>query len=167
VEAVSADLVAFLRQRLDEDEQVARAAIGKPSPTNEGLGPGVWRAGGGIWDEVVDGDDMTIYAEGGHTPEQAQHIARWDPAAVLREVEAKRRIIDLHRPVQFTNAELGIVDAIVCFKCHSRMDSPDDWPEDEDWPYPLVQDPYPCLTVRLSALPWASHEDYRAEEWAP
>jgi Family of unknown function (DUF6221) len=90
------DLVEFLRARLDEDEWVARAA-----------GAGTWtrecdHVG---WDGeklppshdtccVVAGDDIRIYDEGGHDPEQANHIARWDPTRVLAEVEAKRDILD-------------------------------------------------------------------------
>lgn len=58
-------------------------------------------------------------------------------------------VLALHRPVKFTNVELGIADADVCFICHSRLDEPEDWPEDQEWTYPLVQDAYPCQTVRL------------------
>lgn len=71
------DLLAFLRARLEEDEQAALAA--KPGP---------WHADGGSvyathWiDEVVD------YSE------SAEHIARHDPARVLADVAAKRQVVD-------------------------------------------------------------------------
>src|SRR5688500_18090508 len=47
-----------------------------------------------MWAERVEGDDLTIYDEGGHSEAHAAHIARWDPARVLAEVAAKRAIID-------------------------------------------------------------------------
>jgi hypothetical protein len=64
----------------------------------------------------------------------ATHIARWDPARVLAECEAKRRIVELvlDRPIR---------DHGDC-KCES------------------------CWTLRLVALPYADHPDYRAE-WKP
>jgi len=42
----------------------------------------------------VSGEKGTVvYDEGAPWTEQAAHIAAWDPARLLREVEAKRRII--------------------------------------------------------------------------
>lgn len=73
-----ATIIEFLRTRLDEDEQVARKA-----------GPPPWRFG-----------DMQIRDAQGdlvvkHTwPQEAEHIARWDPARVLAEVDAKRWMLD-------------------------------------------------------------------------
>lgn len=72
------DPIAFLRARLDEDEQVALAA--KPGP---------WQVDGGTvyarhpTDEIVDYTDS------------ADHIARHDPTRVLADVAAKRQIIEL------------------------------------------------------------------------
>jgi hypothetical protein len=63
------DLIAFLRAQLDEDERVAAAADGP------GWGPD---------SPLIDGRELA-------------HIARWDPARVLAEVEAKRRVIDVLR----------------------------------------------------------------------
>jgi hypothetical protein len=79
------DLATFLRARLDEDEQMARAAT-------EGA-EGRWtqddpkRMPGEIWDDHAE---RVSYDEGRPTEDQAAHIARHDPARVLREVEAKR-----------------------------------------------------------------------------
>ncbi|MEV7154882.1 DUF6221 family protein [Streptomyces misionensis] len=73
------DLVEFLRARLDEDEQVARAAAGRN-----------WLDGDG-W---LMNEDMHI-AEVGDRPTLV-HIAAHDPARVLREVEAGRRLIRAH-----------------------------------------------------------------------
>lgn len=86
-------IVAFLRARLDEDEQIARAA------------GGTWR-----YDRIpsTDGpdihalqfDDQRVIVDIGFMEDdvmrlaEAQHIAFHDPARVLLEVEAKRRIVD-------------------------------------------------------------------------
>lgn len=94
------NIVAFLLARLAEDEQVARAAT-----------PGGW-----FWDAEAECfstsarteslDDHSwpatvVGAIGEHTSgfvlveaTDAAHITRFDPARVLAEVEAKRRIIE-------------------------------------------------------------------------
>ena len=83
------DLVAFLRARLDDDEQVARAAT---------PGPWMWIAGR-VYQEaelgrvVVPTDDLD---RGLVEPEDLKHIARHDPARVLREVDAKRQILNAY-----------------------------------------------------------------------
>ena len=84
-------MVAFLYARLDEDEEAARNAGGLKWHTGcvcEDDCPGYPAC------ERVEGDDITIYSEGGHDADQATHIARHDPDRVLREVEAKRAILD-------------------------------------------------------------------------
>lgn len=77
------DLITRLREAIDEDERLARAAVrfgGPPPPHMDG--PGVWFAVGmeSQYDASVD-----------------EHIARHDPARVLREVAAKREILELHQ----------------------------------------------------------------------
>lgn len=75
------DLIEFLRARLDEDE---RAALGAKGDT-----PGIWetKSDPATWIVLYD-------ASGKLTMGQERHIARHDPARVLREVEAHRRIVD-------------------------------------------------------------------------
>lgn len=58
----------FLTARLDEDEAAAKAAASRP-----------------LGDQWIDGTRLTAVAA---------HIARHDPARVLREVEAKRKILN-------------------------------------------------------------------------
>ena len=55
----------------------------------------------------------------------------------MAEREAKRRIVELHH----TAGRSGL-----CDECHSKV--------------------WPCPTLRLLALPYADHPDYR-EEWRP
>lgn len=104
---MSGGLPEFLLARIGEDEAVARAAT-----------PGPWRWAedpkDGMQSETVrthfDDDDPTseswptdvIYATGMHTegfvrvePGDREHIARHDPARVLAECEAKRRMVEM------------------------------------------------------------------------
>ncbi len=88
-------LVAFVSARLDEDEAAARAAT--PGPWVVGWGEeGEWRYGGHV---ASMGEEKRIllimntgYVRSRHV-ETATHIARHDPARVLREVEAVRAVV--------------------------------------------------------------------------
>jgi hypothetical protein len=130
------DLVAFLRARLVEDEQAAQA-------TEERAGY-QWTAGTGMQSARIKGPGMTIYDEGGHGEKEAAHIVRWDPARVLAEVEAKRRILDEFKP---------------------RVDQMDATIEGE-WGMGNYPSGESDLLVKLLALPYTGHPGYR-EEWRP
>lgn len=98
------DLVEFLRARLDEDEQAAQRACEYASaewhldaefgetvlwwPPEPDVAENERRHGIPVTADVWRG--QTIESSGARI---APHIARHDPARVLREVEAKRRII--------------------------------------------------------------------------
>lgn len=83
------DLITWLRACLDDDEETAKAAT-----------PGPWKAinADEYGAEVHTADGRTAVAcsrEGGGVGlEDALHIARHDPAAVLEDVEAKRAVLD-------------------------------------------------------------------------
>jgi hypothetical protein len=90
------DLVDFLRARLDKDGQMARAA-------SRHAAADTWR----LFILKSHPSQWVIHDERGHriihisaaTADRsgvAQHIARHDPARVQREIEAKRRIVELH-----------------------------------------------------------------------
>jgi hypothetical protein len=79
-------------------------------------------------------------------------MARIELHQPLGPTESERAILQIHQPVPFTNVKLGIRDASVCFTCHHRLDEPDDWPEDVEWSFPVVQESYPCRTLRLLRL---------------
>jgi hypothetical protein len=121
------DLVAFLNARLDEDEMVAK-------PFVNGLGDASqWECdevGGVIRKHGVPIMHLETHLD-------AEFIARHDPARVLADVEAKRRIV--------REATYWSVDA--------RPISPNARQFAGD-------------TLRLLALPFAGHPDYR-EEWRP
>jgi hypothetical protein len=80
-------------------------------------------------------------------PEDRAHIARWDPARVLAECEAKRRIVAIH-----------------------ARDYGHECPGEGEDPIMIPAGWYgsdgcrDCDVLRLLALPYASHPDYR-EEW--
>ncbi|MFI9200191.1 DUF6221 family protein [Streptomyces sp. NPDC053048] len=132
---MSVDLEAFLRARFDEDERVASAATPGPWRYNPDK---VWNLPGQHFGEefVAAGTvDKPICVAGTGPADDpksmadAAHIAQHDPARVLAEVEAKRRLIE------------------------------DTWggPDHEDmWLHHM----------RLLALPYVDHPDYR-EEWRP
>lgn len=76
------ELIAFLRARLDEDEEAALGAKGSTS--------GRWTQNDGPPEDIV------LYDKSGKlTVGQALHIARHDPARVLAEIEAKRDLLRL------------------------------------------------------------------------
>jgi hypothetical protein len=66
------------------------------------------------------------------------------PARVLAECEAKRRIVETH-PI---------------YPDGDQHDCPGPWPGYQDAPNE------PCPTLRILALPYADHPDYR-ESWRP
>lgn len=115
------DLVAFVRARLDEDERIAQGADRNPPNGSTSWTPAALQT---TWDARVD-----------------EHVARHNPARVLREVEAKRRILGEHFESFLPNGiPLG-----TCTTCDNYA--------------------MPCPTLRLLALPYADDPDYRPE-WA-
>ncbi|MEV0586337.1 DUF6221 family protein [Nonomuraea sp. NPDC050310] len=85
-------LIDFIDARLNEDARIARAVpVAKGCAPPAHWSPGADPHGAEQW---VMGTFQDIDA---HTPEAAEHIARHDPARVMREVEAKRRTLGLHR----------------------------------------------------------------------
>ena len=133
------DLVAFLRARLDEDEQAARAAS-----------PGPWRVDSETYAEKIsDAKDADVVAGGRwggeasvfESTEDALHIARHDPTRVLAEVDAKRRIIDQFTMIELPDQSNGDTAAVGAY---AKM----------------------AAVLRLLTLPHAAHNDYRPE-WAP
>ena len=86
------DPIEFLTARYDEDEAGARAAHGRWSPTWS-VDPEEWATGVG----VQDGDGRSVAAV--HGTYHADHIARHDPARVLADLAAKRKLLQLWRTI--------------------------------------------------------------------
>ncbi len=152
------ELVEFLRARLADEEQAALAANVKQDDPEWWVSP--VRASFGVHFTVrskrdnrpvarvqrLDGDDDEPVAilDGAAV---AEHIARHDPARVLREVEANRRILNRHQLGSWHSHVLD-VDVVTCQACGTL---------DDEWP---------CPDLRLLALPYADHPDFRPE-WKP
>lgn len=111
---MSTDLIAALRAALHADEAAALAAT--PGPWHRDS----YRVDGG------ETDDVQAIAD-------AAHIARHDPAAVLRRIAADRKQLELHRPVQRRTAGSGRGVIEGCAICGH---------------FPAQ---YPCATLRLLA----------------
>jgi hypothetical protein len=128
-------LAGFVLARIGDDEAVAHAARVAPSPwTVTGLGYSPC---------VADADDDAIcYAEDSGNGEMhrdvAAHVARHDPAHVLADCEAKRRIVE---------------------RC-----SHDFWMFGSPTPTRQPNTFEAQWILAALALPYADHEDFR-EEW--
>lgn len=135
------DLAQWLTAQLEDGESAARGAKGRT---------------GGRWTQD-DGppEDIVLYDMSGKlTMGQARHIARHDPARVLREIDAKRKLVKLHgRATLRAGGGAQYYDTTtVCRSCEANLQFPD-----ESWP---------CTTLRLLAAPYSDRPGFR-EEWKP
>jgi hypothetical protein len=154
------DLTAFLNARYGEAEALAREAGGGEWRTacicdGECLG---LRSGC----EVVEGDDIQIYAEGGHDAFQARYIAASAPAHRLRDIALKRAILALHAAETRREQRRALADDIAAGK--------------PLWWYEVVHscvicgwfdsETGGCATVRQLGAEYGTHPQYR-QVWAP
>lgn len=80
------ELVVWLRAQLDEDERIARAAGGLEWSRPEDPGDPA---------AIRDSEHERVVCDEGWPSEgQEVHIAEWDPARALHEIDAKRRIVE-------------------------------------------------------------------------
>ena len=131
VTTVAADLVEFLRARLDEDEKAARRLIAAADRESYGCGTAQLR--------LAPGADTWLLTHGSNL--------LITPARVLAEVAAKRRIIDLHWPAPWhprVNSDIPQGTA-VCSTCG-----------DMEW----YAETAPCDTIKALAQPYADHPDF-------
>lgn len=163
------DIVAFIRARLDEDEAMARVTT--PVPVF-----GEWKAAQAKHPRSEDEPISIVQGRDEHQPDyegyssgnpvivtgagwpdepdneaNLRHIARHDPARVLRGVEAKRRMIDeIFRYEECIDGEWGCcheAEAIAAGECkrNNRRIIP---------------------ALKIIASEWSDHADYR-EGWKP
>lgn len=142
--AVADDLIAFIKARLAEDEQVAKACAG--APWVQDCAPMVHV------DPKAIRDAKWIYGKMGyvgtveHDYDRA-HMVRHDPARVLRGVEAKRRLLDTWQGITQTERP--------------------DWMDNETWRLSTAGTIILISHMTaIMALEWAYHPDYR-QEWTP
>lgn len=150
------DLVEFLRARLDDDAAKARAALAARTEAEAGpvdLSTGapshvqvatIERWSAPSVDAVIGEREASVRmprgtirvnaaGDGPSAAACAEHIARHDPGRVLREVEAKREIVDQHGPTEEETCRL------------------------------CLYLPLPCITLRLLAQAYDWHKDYDEE----
>ncbi|MGW7264538.1 DUF6221 family protein [Streptomyces sp. NPDC054842] len=113
------ELVRWLGEQLDDDES---AALGAKGDTD-----GRWTRDDGPPKGVVVGDES-----GTLTMQQARHIARHDPARVLREVEANRRRLERHTPQMMVGPQSDPADpttyVLGCPPCQVTILDEANWP---------------------------------------
>ena len=131
METVTTTLTKFILARFAEDEAVAEDA--------QSTGDGWWHDGDGeVWSHAQLVSHPTMI---GH----AVHIARHDPARVLAECEAKRRIVEHATSWDATLRE-----------------TPEGWTEATATAYRMAMH----WTLAALALPYADHPAFQ-EEWRP
>jgi hypothetical protein len=131
-------LTEFLLQRIAEDEERA-ADAGHGGTRRQGQPLSRWVATQDGLFLTLDGTLSTYSPLRGLAgrPTVINHVARWDPARVLAECEAKRRIVKL------------------CADIEGKAVEGNWWNLQE----------HEAILAAL-ALPYADHPDYR-EEWRP
>jgi len=152
---VTGDLAAFIRARLDEDEQAARDRRGVfPSPVVSDDGGVVLHVHPGghaavTWYRNPDAgwDDMARLRRWADTD------TGWTAARVLRDVAAKRRIMTRHHAGPLPSGY--VAGCQHCAGCNCT-----------GWGEYITEDINDCPELQDLAAVYADHPDYR-EEWRP
>jgi uncharacterized protein DUF6221 len=85
------DLVQWLHAQLDADERIVRTVEDRSAPWD-----GQWMADGDSAVRTVNGHVLFYRHDSGPLkPGLADHVAEWDPARVLREIDAKRWMVEV------------------------------------------------------------------------
>jgi hypothetical protein len=129
-------ITEFIRARLAEEEQTAQAAAGA------GVEVGVWTLSDATATQVRDGNGNRV---GGHTwPHKGAHIALHDPARVLREIAARRAVLDMALTEQEAGDRYGA----------GFNEASEGWHDAQEH------------VLKQLASVYADHPDYD-QEWAP
>lgn len=143
------DIAEFVRARLDEDEEIAQAAVGVASPD--------WETTGDTVAQVLPGGFRSELADPGST--LSAHIARHDPTRVLRQVAVLRWILDQHwrapsrAPYYCTECQIedGVIEGE--WPCDTVWGVAKLWVDHAD--YDPVWAPRPAIPAVVSR-PWGS-----------
>lgn len=167
-------ITTFLHDRIAEDEATARAA--SPAPWQYGDVESV--AGGTIYDksraiasvdyeQPADHDGRIVrHLLELEADNNGRHITRWDPARVLAECEAKRKVLALHEawpvlvssPPKFEQTADPIRD--MTFRATQQLD----WLTNQEYVARFGDEPPTTAILRALALPYAEHPDFD-EAW--
>lgn len=135
-------ITEFLLARIAEDEACASSVIPVGRPMENGAAR--WAEVG----QAVGDRSGYVVTYGVGSSQCRAHIARHDPARVLAECEAKRRIVARHTPETAIHADHGGQDLITyCGHCGTILDDAD------------------CPDLRDLATSYADHPDYDPD-WA-
>lgn len=156
------ELVAFLRARLDDDERTARAATPGPWSVNDESFTESIRAADGT--EVVAGGRWGGEAPVFETTEDALHIAAHDPARALLETDSRRQLL------ADALVEKHVVVEDCWYTCPATTEDHDGGETcneaDSGKPCNCGRDARIERRLRLLAMPYIDHPDYRPE-WRP
>jgi hypothetical protein len=153
------DIVGFVTAQLDEEQAGAEAARDAHIGLYATEGDAEWRVaegGEGVWTEQ-HGINVVVDGHGYLRDAVAEHIARHDPARVLAEVAAKRRVLERHRRPR-SPAEIPTgVDSRCCVGCGFLGDTgiPPRTPDIND-----------CPELRDLAAPYTDRPGYKPT-WRP
>lgn len=172
------DVAEFLKARLDEDEAMARAADVKQGDpewfATHHLGGHTVRSKRNsrptarVQDLAGDDErDLTGILDGRAVSE---HIARHDPARVLREVEAKRAVLAFHEqwpvltqtPPEFEAVDSGDINQMA-YRMSQRME----WLTTQEYVAKFGHEPPTAPMLIALAAVYADHPEYRDEWRAP
>ncbi|SHI67709.1 DUF6221 family protein [Streptomyces sp. 3214.6] len=137
------DLVQWLRAQLDEDDRIARAAAEELEGLELG---GEWWYDGQYVETVREHTMVAVGSQDFMDPATGRHIAEWDPARVLREIDAKRQLV-----CAYEEAVSAFNDSGPALTSYDRLTGS-----------------VSSLrrAIELLALPYADRPGYR-EEWRP
>lgn len=139
------NIVEFIEARIDEDEEDARAAAGWDL-SGRVRDDGLWSREG--VNSVVDSSRRMVVYGDGPTPGDAQvdHIARHDPARVLRQCAALREWLERAKPFD---------------DCRGH---PEPWLPHGDYGPGYCRQPDDSEDLCVLAAIWSDHPDYQ-QEW--
>ncbi|MDQ0694222.1 DUF6221 family protein [Streptomyces sp. W4I9-2] len=148
---MSRELLDFLRARLKDDEDYARNAYAD----HNDAGPNWYEQWSGALN-IGEEEDLVLTNDSAIS----RFMARHDPARVLREVEAKRAVLNAYLP-----PDADVHPGLPCINFEGQ--DPADYDEYDSCSRHL--DAAPRLlrsnhVLRLLALSYADHSDYR-DEW--
>lgn len=154
------NLVDFLLARIAEDEAHAREAMGATD--------GEWSS----WNRSWDAGARDLAAGGERIAALPttidEHVCRHDPARVLAECEVKRRIVEWHESWPVLVEQEPTIDRVgndlttVALRASQQIA----WLTHREYRARFGDEPPTAPILRLLALPYADHPDYR-EEWKP
>lgn len=115
---MSIEMVTWLRAQIDDDERMAKD--GAEGGACWSIATSRAMSSAGVWaNDASDPSVPVVYDEGYPSIKQAAHIARHDPARVLREAAAKRAIVDWCDDA--LPADMHFLDDVTAMRAHAAL----------------------------------------------